>query len=191
MQGCPEIVRDLFLALGVGMNQVGLVELRVPGDTFEEKWAQHRVVLGRHLRENGFEGAGEIRAHAQRHFHGHQNQRHVGHPLFCPLENGGKVLRGLCRGKSAEAVVAPQCNHKHRRSFAQDPVDPAEPSGCGVAADACVDDFKRESRPVDLFLEVRRVVLCRVQTVSGGEAVPEKHDAQSRGLVCMSGIARP
>ena len=82
-----------------------------------------------------------------------------------------------------QAVVGAQGDHHDRRGGTQDPVHPLEPAGGGVAGDPGVDRGPGNAVPVEKVLETRGVGRLLVETVAGGQAVPEEDDGGARGIL--------
>src|SRR5690606_5304915 len=60
--------------------------------------------------------------------------------------------------------------------LAEDPFEPPQRTGRGLAADAGVDDAERQLGLVDALLDERGPRLVRIEAVSGGERGPDEQD---------------
>ena len=74
--------------------------------------------------------------------------------------------------------------------LAEQPADPGEAAGRGVAADAGVDHPRRHSIPAQVSVEERGIGLVLVEPQTGRQAVAEEND-QRRGRRGWSGRRSP
>ena len=78
--------------------------------------------------------------------------------------------------QAAQAVVAAKFEDQDVDSRAQEPVQPVQTAGAGVAALAGVDGSEQPLFGVDLFLNQRGVGLRRFEAVAGGDAVAKEQN---------------
>ena len=93
--------------------------------------------------------------------------------IFCfgTIDDRLKIFaRGFGR-QSAQTVVGAELQNQNVDAISQQPVDPAQAAGTGVAALAGVDDFELPPFGVDFFLNEGGIRLFQIESVSGGDAV--------------------
>ncbi len=174
---------DEFVAAGVGVDLIGLVQAGVAADAFQEKREQGSALLRGDGGENFLERAREVAAHRGWHLHAGEDEFGGRAPGAHAREDLLEVGAGDVGADAAQAVVAAECEHEEIDGLAENPVDAAQAAGGGLAAETGVDDAPVEAGGVDLGLEEGGVGLRPGigQAEARGEAVTEEHDGARFG----------
>jgi len=166
-------------AFGRRVNPVVLIEVRAPGDAFEQEWQERNPVLPGQDWEHLMKLAPVIRSHVGRTLQTRQQHGHV--PLARTTEDLREIPFHLVGRQPPEAVVAPERDDENPHVAVKRPIQPAQPSRRRVARHAGVHDLETIAAPVEPPLEDRRVCLGFGKPEPGSQAVAEDDDARTRG----------
>ena len=180
LQGRPDVIQQLRLGVGVGVQAVGLEHFPVCGETFEKEGNQGGSVLLGQLRKELAELSRILHAVVGGKLHAYQH---------CPgpsgaagFEHGLQVGAGGAQGQTPQAVISAQLDHHHRRPVGlQGGGDAVGASLGGFAADAGVDHL-----PTGLFLrqldfQQAYPIFARGEAVARREAVAEHQQGAGAG----------
>ena len=164
------------LPLRRGMESVGLEQGRVGADLADKPGDQQRAL---------FFGGSKIKPGKCRCIVGavvggdiHPEEDDLGAGLATSAEDFTEVVLGVLQGLAAERVVAAEFDHEDVCWLLEDPVDPGETTGRGVAADSGIDDGDIETLgPKERFSD-RGEGLGFGETETCGQAVAEDDDAE-------------
>jgi len=126
------------VAVLVGVDGVGLVELAHAAHAFEKEGHERPALLLGEFREDPVETRGVV-AHAGRHALPDEEHAGVGLLREHPGRDGLEVALHEGGIEAAQPVVAAEGEDEDRDRLAQHPVDAAQAAGGGVARDAGVD----------------------------------------------------
>ncbi len=185
-QRCPYGLRDDALAFGGWVDSVFLIEFVIASNTFEQKFDQSGFFGRRHFGEDPLEGGDVFRAHIVGHAHPGDDDFYGGIFQAGLLDDAGEVFFRFGGRDAAQAVIAAEGDDEHVGTLGPErPVDAAESSGGGVAADPGIHYLAGQAGGVEFFLEQRGIGFGAVQSVASGDAVAENDDADF-STVCIN-----
>ncbi len=168
---------DQGLAFGGGVDGVALVEAGVSGDAVEKEGDERELIALSQAGIEGGKGFGVFRSHIGGCLHSGEDDADVRSGLTGSVDDALKVDFDLCDFQPTEGVIGTESDDQQVGGSPQHPVDPAHASGRGVAAQTGVDHVDGIPGGTQLFLNQGGKGFIRGQSVSSGQAVPEKDDA--------------
>ena len=162
------------MAGGGRVDAVGQVKVGHAADALQQKRDEGDLVYLRQLGIHGGELTGVFWPHIRGHLHARQNNFNGRIAPADTLDHGLEVGAGSCRVYSAQSVVAPQFDAKNIHGLPQDPVQPAQATRGGLAAQPGVNDAPGEAAGIQFMLDQRRECFVGIETIAGGQAVAEK-----------------
>ena len=182
MHSWQDVIHNNSDTFCVGMNAIGLVQLRISCDSLQEKGIQQNTMLFCKARIDRGEGFCIFAAEIGRRQHACEQDRNAA--LIEAGKDGGQVCERRAWVQAAQSVVRAELNNRGigraRWHAAESPVQPREPAGGGVAGHACINDNDIKIGGAKGLLELRRERLVLGKPVSGGEAVAEDEKPHGR-----------
>ena len=151
------------------------------GHALEQERYQGGVVRTGDLREQPGELFAVRGAIVRRYLHADQHD--LGARALCCLGHLVKVVLGSLQGKAAQGVIAAKFDDQVARAvLRQHGAQAGAPAGGGVAADAGVDDFRRDRLLRELLLQQSNPAGAPAQSVFGTQRVAEHDDRDALGI---------
>src|SRR5688572_33290544 len=120
------------------MNQVLLVQLAIPANSFEQEWDQRGVVLLCQFAENALETGGVLGPEIRWDLHSRENDFDLRVLRFGLVDDRLEVRFQRFQRLTAQAIIRAELEEENIDRALQEPVDPAQPACARVAAEAGV-----------------------------------------------------
>ena len=125
--------------------------LKQAANAFEQERNERRVVLSRELGENALELAPVVGAEIWRHLHSSEDDFHLGIFRLRFVDDRLEIFLHRFQFEPAQAVVRAQLDDKNVDGTLEQPINSAQPTRAGVAAQTRVLNFERQTGRANFF----------------------------------------
>lgn len=171
-----EIFGDEFLAFGIGVDAIGLVERRDRADILEEERDEWDLKFLGERRIDGMELRGKFFPEIFGHHHTDEDDLDIRMEFLSGSDDLGQVFLCCSGWGSAESVVAAESDDQEIGRGLENPGEASEPTGSCVAGDAGIHNCAKDAGIVEQFFEECRIGFIRSEPITGRDTIAQDHN---------------
>ncbi len=172
----PEIIGDFFMAPGIGVNPIRLIEFRNSGDALKEEGDEVGMGCFCGLTKRFAKRRAVFFSHIGRCFHPDNDGHGMRETLLNGMNDRLEIIPNFIGGDAAEGVVSAEGDDKNVDGRSKHPGDSAAAARGGFTAKPPVNDLKGPIKEADLLLKACGISFAGGHTVPGGDAIAEDED---------------
>src|SRR6476660_7576151 len=158
------------------MNLVRLIQIAMAADAFEQERNERRVVLSRELGEDALESGSVISAEIWGYLHSGEHDLYLRILCLRLVDDLLEICFHRFQFEPAQAIVRAQLDHENVDGPLEQPINPPQAARTGVAAQARVLNFERQTGCANFFRDQCWERLCWLNAKPCRQAVAEKHN---------------